>query len=62
MTSLLTPVERKVIIDKMVDYDAQLYFSIAIGNDAVEAGKIRKHLYKVYSKWDDAKLLSVKFN
>lgn len=59
---LLTPKERKEIIDKLVEYDARLYFSIAIGDGAGEAGKIKKNIRKLYNKWDDAKLLSVRFN
>lgn len=64
MTSdnLLTKEEREAIIDKLVEYDAQLYFSIAIGEGAGEAGQIKKNIRKIYNKWDDAKLLSVRFN
>jgi len=64
MTSdkLLTPEERKAIIDKLVEHDAKLYFHFAIGSDALEAGKIKKIIRKLYNKWDDAKLLSVRFN
>ena len=59
---LLTIEERKAIIDRLVEYDAKLYFSIAIGEDAGEAGKIKKVIRKLYNKWDDAKLLGVRFN
>lgn len=59
---LLTPAERKVIIDKLVEHDAKLYFSIAIGEGCGEAGKIKKVIRKLYNTWDDAKLLSVRFN
>ena len=63
MTSdkLLTNEERKAIIDKFVEYDAAEYFNIAIGEGAGEAGKIKKNIRKLYSKWDDAKLMSVRF-
>lgn len=62
MTNLLTKEERKAIIDKLVEHDAVLYFSIAIGDNAGEAGKIKKNIRKLYNKWDDAKLMSVRFN
>ena len=57
---LLTVAERKAIIDGLVDCDAKQYFSIAIGDSAVEAGQIRKLIRKIYSTWDDAKLMSAK--
>lgn len=60
--TLLTPEERKAIIDKLVEHDAEMYFNIAIGEGAGEAGKIRKMIRKLYNKWDDAKLMSVRFN
>jgi hypothetical protein len=59
--TLLTPAERKAIIDKLVERDAAEYFNIAIGDGAGEAGKIRKNIRKLYNKMDDAKLMSVKF-
>ena len=58
---LLTLEERKAIIDKLVEYDAKQFFDIAIGECTVEAGEIRKNIRRVYNKWDDAKLLSVRF-
>lgn len=60
MTTLLTPAERKVLIDKLVDHNARAYFNIAIGSDAKDAGTIRKNIRKLYNKCDDAKLLSIK--
>jgi len=59
---LLTKEERKAIIDKLVEYDAEMYFNIAIGKGAGEAGRIKKNIRRLYNKWDDAKLLSVRFN
>lgn len=59
---LLTPEERKVIIDKLVEHDSWIYFNYAIGDGAGEAGKIKKNIRKLYNTWDDAKLLSVRFN
>ena len=58
---LLTPEERKAIIDKLVDRDAREFFNIAIGDGTGDAGKIRKNIRRVYNKWNDAKLLSVRF-
>lgn len=60
MNNLLTPAERTALIDKLVSHDAREYFNIAIGSDALEAGKIRKNIRKLYNKLDDAKLLSIK--
>jgi hypothetical protein len=60
MTTLLTPAERKAIIDQLVSNDTKEYFNIAIGSDAVDAGRIRKNIRKLYNKLDDAKLLSIK--
>ena len=58
---LLTPEERKAIIDKLVEHDAAEFFNIAIGEGTGEAGKIKKNIRKLYNKWDDAKLMSVRF-
>lgn len=58
--NLLTPEERKALIDRLVERDAAEYFSIAIGERVGEAGKIRKNIRKLYNKCDDAKLLSIK--
>jgi hypothetical protein len=60
MNNLLTPQERKAIIDRLVDNDAAEYFSIAIGDGAGDAGTVRKNIRKLYNKLDDAKLLSIK--
>jgi len=60
MTTLLTPQERKVLIDRLVDHDAREYFFIAIGKGSEEAVKIKKNIRKQYNKLDDAKLLSIK--
>ena len=60
MNNLLTPVERKAVIDKLVSHDTFEYFNIAIGSDALEAGKIRKNIRKLYNKLDDAKLMSIR--
>jgi hypothetical protein len=61
MTNLLTQAERKAIIDKLVESDMRLYFSYAIGEGVEEEAKIKKNIRKLYNKWDDAKLMSVKF-
>jgi len=58
--NLLTEVERKAIIDKLVEVDTRQYFHIAIGEGAGEAGQIRKNIRKLYNTWDDPKLLSVR--
>ncbi len=60
MTNLLTPEERKAQIDKLVAYDADLYFSIALGEQR-HKGKIKKHIRKIYNKLSDAQLMSFKF-
>jgi hypothetical protein len=57
---LLTVEERKALIDKLVERDAQEFFNIAIGEGSGNAGKIRKNIRKLYNKCDDAKLLSIK--
>jgi hypothetical protein len=59
-TNLLTPEERKALIDKLVSQDTFEYFNIAIGSDALDAGKIRKNMRQLYNKCDDATLLSIK--
>jgi hypothetical protein len=59
--SLLTKEERKAIIDKLVEHDAKEFFNIAIGEGSARAGKIKKNIRKLYNKWDDAKLMSVRF-
>jgi hypothetical protein len=58
--SLLTVEERKALIDKLVDYDAKLYFSYALAEERPK-GKIKKHIRKVYNKLSDAQLMSFKF-
>lgn len=60
MTNLLTAEERKVLIDKLVAYDSDLYFSIAL-DEKRPTGKIKKHIRKVYNKLSDAQLMSFKF-
>ena len=60
MTNLLTPEERKARIDKLVAYDADLYFSIALAEQR-STGKIKKHIRKIYNKLSDAQLMSFKF-
>ena len=59
--NLFTSEERKALIDRLVSHDTSDYFNIAIGSDALEAGKIRKNIRKLYNKLDDVKLLSIKF-
>jgi hypothetical protein len=58
--NLLTSAERTALIDRLVNNDTREYFNIAIGSDALEAGKIRKNIRKLYNKLDDAKLISIK--
>ena len=58
--NLLTSAERKALIDRLVSNDTREYFNIAIGSDALEAGKIRKNIRKLYNKMDDAQLMSIK--
>jgi len=60
MTTLLTPQERKAIIDKLVAHDMLEFFKLAIGEGVGDTGRIRKNIRKLYNKFDDAKLLSIK--
>jgi len=60
MNNLLTPVERKALIDKWVARDMLEFFKLAIGEGVGDTGKIRKSIRKLYNKLDDAKLLSIK--
>jgi hypothetical protein len=60
MNNLLTPAERKALINKWVDQDAAFYYSVAIGEDAKPVGEIRKTIRKVYNKLTDAQLISLR--
>ena len=60
MTNLLTPEERKALIDRLVDHDMKEFFNIAIGEGVEDTGKIKKNIRKLYNKCDDAKLLSIR--
>ena len=60
MTTLLTPLERKALIDQLVSHDMLEFFKVAIGAGVGDTGKIRKNIRKLYNKFDDAKLLSIK--
>jgi hypothetical protein len=51
--SLLTKAERKAIIERLVQHDKEMYKSFG--------PKELKSIRKLYSTWDDAKLMSVKF-
>lgn len=61
MTSLLTAEERKALINKLVEYDATLYFSVALAEEK-SSGEIKKLIRKVYNKLSDADLMSFKFS
>lgn len=50
--NLLTASERKTIIERLVKHDKDVHKL---------TGKELKKARKLYSKWDDAKLMSVKF-
>jgi len=53
MTSLLTKEERKVLIERLVQYDRETHgFTL----------KELKYIRKLYGMWDDAKLMAVKFD
>jgi isochorismate hydrolase len=60
MNNLLTPQERKALIDRLVAHDMLEFFKIAIGEGVGDIGKIRKNIRRLYNKFDDAKLLSIK--
>ena len=60
MNNLLTPEERKALIDKLVAYDASFYFSIALSKNQ-STGKVKKHIRKLYNLMSDAQLMSFKF-
>lgn len=60
MTTLLTPEERKALIDQLVVHDMLEFFQLAIGEGVGDTGRIRKNIRKLYNKCDDAKLLSIK--
>lgn len=59
MTNLLTPEERKALIDRLVERDATEYFSIVL-DERRPTGKITKSIRKVYNKMTDAQLMSFK--
>ena len=52
VTNLLTKEERRVIIERLVNYDRELH---GFRKDEL------KYIRTLYGKWEDAKLLSVKF-
>jgi len=60
MNNLLTPEERKALIDQLVAHDMLEFFKVAIGEGVGDTGRIRKNIRKIYNKCDDAKLLSIK--
>jgi hypothetical protein len=60
MTNLLTSEERKALIEKLVEYDTSLYFSIALAEQR-PVNKIKRHIRKLYSMMSDAQLMSFKF-
>ncbi len=60
MTNLLTPEERKALINKLVAYDADYYSSVALADPRAK-GKIRKGIRKLYNLMSDAQLMSFKF-
>ena len=60
MNNLLTPAERKALIDQLVAHDMFEFFKVAIGEGVGDTGRIRKNIRKLYNKLDDAKLLSIK--
>jgi hypothetical protein len=51
--TLLTKEERKALIERLVQYDRETH---GFRKDEL------KYIRKLYSKWDDAKLMSVRFN